>query len=85
MSTDMDYLIIGNHLLNKDSGSSSQRSHLNYALSKLNQKHSLGDYQLVVVDHMGNIDLDFTEKFVDLSPFINGEARYHLLSQVEIN
>jgi hypothetical protein len=56
------------------------RAHTTYALQKIRKPHRLDNYQIVVVDHPGNLDNEFGSKTFDISSKdFNGECRYDLL------
>lgn len=58
-----------------------QRAHACYAKDKLCKPHVMGNFQIVIIDHPGNlIQSDFREKFIDLScRGLKGNVQYHLL------
>lgn len=56
-----------------------ERSHGQYSRKKLKKEHALDNYQIVIVDHRGNLNAKFTVTPVDLSEHVNGEVLYYLL------
>ena len=60
-------------------GINPKRAHRAYAECKLEKPHTLGNYQVVVIDHRGNLDTSFSIRHIDLSERLNGTVRYHLL------
>ena len=60
-------------------GKNPRRAHRAYASCKLEKPHSLGKYQVVVVDHRSNLEVTFSHKRIDLSDKLNGQVQYHLL------
>ncbi len=57
------------------------RAHEAYSMLKLLKPHKVGNRQIVVVDHVGDLrGGKFSHRFVPLScPELKGEAHYHLL------
>lgn len=81
---ELRYLTELDHLLNeKGTPQHPERGHHQYSSSKLTKPHTLGNYQIIVIDHRSKPqeikELELVPQFVDLSLYLNGEAHYHLL------
>jgi len=81
---EVQYVSRKDHEKNKNGGHQHpERAHLLYKLKKLNEPHTMGNYQVVILDHHCSPeekDLDFIPQFIDLScQKLNGRAHYHLL------